>query len=469
MRSSRSVLRSGRALQREGASRAPKSKDWLIESTVVAYILLWGFEGAIRKWVPGTETVLYVARDALLLGVFVWLTVTTKNKRANSAWFWAFSLLFMFLGGIHIIQGISAPVTAVNGARAFIAPLMLLAFVQVFRTERLVKLMLAAVVAVAIANVPITMLQVLSAPDAFINKDVGSDVAGFVNTGGIVRPSGTFSAPAGFAAMIPVTLAASLAALMLKSLPRWLCASSLVGVLLMASLSGARSAALGAIAVLVAYAWIQLRQGKASALVSLAISGATLWLVYEVATGLFPQVLQSFSDRIAQASAAEDAGSRLLESSLGFLSLAAEPLGSGLGQLSSAAILTGNSQQWVETENGRWVAEIGVLGVLLAVTRLVAGVVALAILVVGDVRQSPHQRIFVGVLALQLLVGSVNQIPSHQGAFAIVVALVLLCAGQSKDSEPDIETATQRSARRIGRSRELRTSRSRRRVRLEIS
>ena len=187
----------------------PRGSDRLVTAAVLVYMHLWVLEGAIRKWIPGSEQIMYVARDALLIGAIVMLGLGSARRARSAPMFWGATLFLGVLISVQVMLGrTSLPIAAI-GLRSYFAPLLLAYVVWCYPVRSLWQRIMIIVAAYAPIQAAVTIAQVLSPARSIINKQVGSDTAYFVNDG-IVRASGTYSAPSGLTLYVPLALAASL-------------------------------------------------------------------------------------------------------------------------------------------------------------------------------------------------------------------------------------------------------------------
>jgi len=401
---------------------------------VTLYILLWGFEGAVRKWVPGLDSTFYVARDAFILVALLAVALLSSRARRQPYLVWIFMLVMLVVACTSVIGGNPLAV-GVIGIRSYVAPLLLVGFISLVDKRNLVVAAVRAVCVVAVVNLPLTIAQVLSSPAAVINKQVGDGTAYFVNPGDVVRASGTFSSPLGHTQMLPLALAASLVALNSKVVSKSVALPTLFAVAVMTILSGSRGAVVSDVIVIVAYLYIMVALGTFRSLgVAVAFTTVIAGVVAATAS-FFPTVVDSFLLRVDQASKAEDVSGRVLGSTFDFLTMQFTIMGSGPGAASTAAQNLGIGLA-VENDMPRWVTELGVLGFVLAIARLCIGVWLVWIILRGPRKSSMLSLPFAAVLAPVMLTGVITLTPSSQGAFAIALAMFILGRGSGPADSP---------------------------------
>ncbi|GAA1469892.1 hypothetical protein [Microbacterium thalassium] len=388
------------------------------------YVGLWCFEGAVRKWVPGTGTVMYVFRDAVLMITFVSLLWAGHWRARRTGWFWALALVAAVMTALQVIGGSLSLGAATAGVRSYLAPLMLLAFLLAFPPRRPVFVVTVVVAIALMANLPLVIVQVLSAPDSVVNQEIGGEAAYFVNPGEVVRPSGTFSAPIGLVGLAGLGAALGLAGTESKVIPRWVAIACVVAAVTLTALSGARTAVILVMVVVAAFVWMLIRRGSFSSLLGLAAMAALIAATIWIAGTLFPGVIDSFSDRVELASQAEETDARILGGILGYAEGPLTLFGAGAGAGSSAAFLALGSTVVIETESQKWVYELGVVGFLLATARLVVVAGVLTYILVGAGKAPAHVVTVGALFSATLLIGGVTQQPSTQGVFAIMLILL---------------------------------------------
>jgi hypothetical protein len=418
-------MQTGRARPTEPGSSRGVSR--VVVFTVLVYVMLWGIEGAVRKWVPGTETAFYILRDVFVFGALVILHLASSGRRANVAWFWTTLVLLGVVTAVHVVVGLTTLTNGVVGLRSYIAPLLLLSFVLCVREVRLLRTIGFATCVIALVNLPVTILQVLSPPAAAVNKGVGTEFAYFVNPGDIVRPSGTFSAPAGHTALLPLALAVALGGLISGRIPRPLAICTIVSVSTMTLLSGSRGAAIGVLLVFLVFVASQVRRSTRNA-AGWAVGAAAILVPAIWAVSIaFPAVIRSFSDRVEAAGRSEDFGLRLFEVAFGMYTAPFSIVGDGIGSRGNVAVArSGTRDAWVESDIGRTVAELGVLGFGIANLRILLAAAALSAILFFAKRYGIRAVLLLSVLAPTLLFGSIHTFPTSQGAFSILASLLFL-------------------------------------------
>lgn len=415
-------------------STVSERRDRMISVAVLVYTNLWVVEGALRKWVPGTESPLYVARDVLFIGIIVLAAILapTTARRGVGFIFWTFVAAFSLVVALQLINGASAPALALIGARSLIGPAFVLYVAIRYPVRGLWERVAKTVVIYAPVQALITVLQVSSPASAPINLIMGGEEVGLGTANGVVRASGTFSAPAGLTLFVPVAIACSLYFIFRArdSRQRRWGVTGLCATLLVVALGGSRGAVVAALLVLAVCLLRVLAEGSLRG-ISLAFGliiliGAVLLIV----ATLFPTVVEAFGIRVQVASEAEDPWQRWLRF-FAFMDYPITALGEGIGIHSNAAGAFLTTVKWLESENVRWVAELGFLGVVLVLARITCGV-ALILWAAIRFRNANLMSVLASVVIINvLLAGSISTQPTYQGQIAI---LALLAIGSSIDS-----------------------------------
>jgi hypothetical protein len=396
---------------------------------IVGYVALWIVEGAFRKWVPGTDTLFYVARDVFAVLVLVWLASSRTVAVRRLPW-WAVGvvgLLGVWLALQYLEPGSPSPTILLFGLRSYIAPFLFAVLCLKYATRWTLGHVTGLIAATIPFELAVTVLQVLSPPTAFINVQVGGSPNAFVNGGEVVRATGTFSAPLGFTVYLLIALVVALSwTVRIDRRGRgWLLVAVVLGAV---ALSGARGAVLNSAVLIAVYLLYSLAQGTGRSLGRVVGLAALLVVALIAVQALLPEVLASFITRFNDASVDEDSGSRLTDWFFGYLGQAPTLLGEGMGARSNAGIALGSTAGWIENDSLRWVAELGVLGYLFSLARSVAAIV-LAIQTVLRLRRDTAEATLVrGALVVLLALGSVNETPMNEGGFGILLGALVLCS-----------------------------------------
>lgn len=415
---------------------------------VITYVVLWIYEGAVRKWIPGAATSFYVLRDVLLVAQVIFLVLSPARRVRTAPWFATLALPILVVT-IGQVFSDSLPLdVAILGLRSYLSPLLFVSLVVVYGEARLLQPILKTVMIAIPVQLGVCVAQVLSPPQSVINAQVGSDAASFINFG-VVRPSGTFSAPAGLATFVPVALSLALFCFASWSLRgRWVGLLGGMGCLLLTAISGSRGIVLNVTMVVVVYGIGSLFSWRRKSGLPFASIAALVIACGSVASLVFASVLDSFFLRFADASRSEDPLKRLIDQTIGFLEYPATLWGSGAGSRSQAGIAAGSGLQWLEVDSERWVAELGVIGIALAVVRIGS-----VLLLVGAIPRMIQRENWLFVLVAAsflptLASGSLTQTPSAQAGGAVAVALLVLSTLEKSPLPPATANA-QRAVQQV--------------------
>lgn len=429
-----------------------RSGQRLVNFCALTYVHLWVLEGAVRKWIPGTGNVLYVLRDVLIIIFLVALLVSTVKAAHRAALWWGAALAIVLLASTQVVIGNVGVGVAAVGLRSYLAPSLLPLLVWVYGGRSLLPRLTRTVSFYLLIQALIVVPQVLSPASSWINREVESDAASFVNFG-TVRASGTFSSPSGLSIFVPLAIAVTLCLIGSRTAARApaLPYAALIAGLLTAVVSGSRGALLAVGIVLAVFAVGSLAtrdSGRTESRSPLLPVGLLLVGVAYGATTFLPGVIDSFASRFENAATSENAGERILEQMFGFLDWPVTLLGAGVGLHSQAGIAVGSSGGWIETESTRWVAELGVAGLVLVLAKLSLA----AGLTLASLRwRSASPRLFLAVSAAfvpTLLWGQPSQTPTQQAATGVALSLLILAHRYAPPTlHPESDSETSRSRR----------------------
>lgn len=412
------------------SNTAPPSRAISHRSVVlvtILYVHLWVVEGAIRKWVPGTEQLMYVARDAVIvLAIGTAALFFGANMRRSGLPPWLAALVITVLSAAQVMVGLIPLDVGLVGLRSYIAPILLLSFLWCFGAPDILERIVRVILLYGPVQLIVSVLQVLSSKTDWINKQVGSDVAYFVN-GQVVRASGTFSAPAGLTLFVPLCFALSLWALHCNSRPlRILAIIALASSIAVTVVSGARGTVLAVSIVLFVYVLFKIATLDTSAV--RAVVGILVFaggIAYS-SIALFPTVFASFIARFENAAQGEDSSERVFNQTFDFLWTPMTVLGDGVGAHSQAGLALGAEGPWIEIESVRWVAELGLIGWTLALLRIIFCLIVPLLIILLWRRNGLFASLVFACLGPVILYGQITQFPSAQAFCSVCLALVLL-------------------------------------------
>lgn len=395
----------------------------------LTYVHLWILEGAFRKWIPQLDSAFYFARDGILiLGIAVVFVLygPPTYRRWVSYILWALVSVWAILLAIQVTQ-LDVPIlVGVAGVRNYIAPILLPILVARDGFGSLVPRLFRTIALYGPVQAALTLVQVSSPRTAWINIQTGGDEAFFTTAGGIVRASGTFSAPAGLILFATLCLIAGLVITSGKSeVSPWLGWLAIVSAIVLIAIGGSRGAVFAAAFVLVAWfchTAIVMRPRQVLVMVAVfAVGTAAGWAVINAV----PAVFDAFVMRFVNASQDENTVQRLGRAVFGFNDQPIPFLGGGAGIYSSIGIALGSGKSWIEVDSTRWVAELGFVGFALAWLRVLLAAALAASIVLGSRRSPLSSSLSAAGLIQVLLFGSITTQPSTQGYFGILLVIFL--------------------------------------------
>ncbi|MGO4859422.1 hypothetical protein [Arthrobacter sp. 2MCAF14] len=399
----------------------------LVVVITVLYVHLWIIEGAIRKWVPGTEQALYVARDGLtIVGLVLAILLPGVHKKRSGISIWIFALSLSLLCGLQVVIGIAPINVSLVGLRSYLAPFLLVYAIWCYGTKDLLSKISRIIIFYGPVELAVSAVQVLSTKTAWINKEVGTEAAYFVN-GTVVRASGTFSAPAGLTLFIPLCLAISL--WLLHGADRKSKIPSIVALssaMIVTVISGARGTVLAVVIILLAYIAFQAWTMNLSGLKSIFLISTFGILIFWSALAAFPEVFSSFVARFDSAAQSEDSSGRVLTQILSFATAPVSIAGDGAGTHSMAGIALGAVGPWIETESLRWVAELGFFGWMLGFLRIISCVVFLFQIFLAPREHALRAALLCACVIPVVLYGQITQFPSAQAFFSVGLSMFIL-------------------------------------------
>ena len=403
----------------------------------IGYVHLYFLEGAIRKWIPGTENFMYVFRDIFLFLALLYAMITFRRnpswrqfKSKLPVWFTLFAITLVLWTIVQLFVGRVTPIVAIFGLRSYLAPLLLAFFAVSYCSSRPFIRILRLISWYSLVQLPLVIAQVLSAPGSLINTEVYSESAYFINNG-VVRASGLFSAPAGLANFSLLGLATGLYLYSQTNLKK-LGLAGIAANLATVALGGSRLAVLGAVICLgstLVFSFFSSSAQSRKKISTLLLLPMAIWIGAAYAA---PQVLEAFQQRFEDASHSEDSALRILTQTFGFLSVDYSLLGNGIGANSQAGLALGSNAYWVEWDSTRWVIELGILGMIIAFVRISAFVYLTAKSFVLVRSGNLNMFLFIPPLIALLSYGQITQFPSNQALFGILLLLTIFATERGR-------------------------------------
>jgi hypothetical protein len=413
-------------------------------------LVLWFFEGAVRKWGPSPlQQPLFFVRDPLVLYIYwlSWRASKSPQSRVLAAYqtlasCYAVAVSVGALMAVVVRQ--QDPIVALYGWRMYVLPIFLPVCVSRLGDDSWITTFRTCIFALTPFLGLLSLAQVGASANSWLNKSLIEGANILTTSRGVVRATSTFTSPAGHS--VAVTLI--IAALLMRDPPgtrarsKWLvgcCSFIAVGLV---AISGSRLILLNSAIVVCAYLAHSLATSPLRFLrTSLGIASASA-IGYGLAHWLAAPVLLAFGQRIAEAQR-DTPGSRVLSAATSWLEVYnhAPSIGFGPGSLARGGVsLAGSS--WVENELARQLFEVGALFFpFLFVARL--GIVSW--LVVCALRYSstwrgPSLVVLAGAAIPAIGWGQVTGQGSINGFAWLVLSLIAILVSTSVSSRPNMST-----------------------------
>lgn len=350
---------------------------------VQAALVLVVLEGAIRKWlVPGSQDLVYFAKDALLIGCYLGFLTSPARQRLGTLVPPAIIASLVggaALGALQIFNpNLPNLLVGILGFKAYFlyAPLLWVvpaAFDTDVELARFLKRYLVLAIPVGL----LALAQFRSPADSALNVYARGAAGVYATTFGTssqVRVTGTFSYISGYSSYvlaIAILVLAVLAATRWRLKGNWIAYGALGLTLLGMLMTGSRGPVFMLVLLLPLYGWLSLarERDQASAMGRLLLG---LGLIAMLLNYVGSDAIEAFYGRAAGAT---DLGSRLATPFLGPMK-SLEPAGVagfGIGATHQTAAAVTKSlvpYSWMrghmlEDEPGRIMLELGIVGFLL--------------------------------------------------------------------------------------------------------
>jgi hypothetical protein len=403
------------------------------------YLVILITEGIFRKWIQIFPFDLFYFLRDLIGFLFCLRLLTSPRFRIHAG-----AKIFIYQSAIPLISIAIFYATVVRnvplsvalfGARNYLS-LLPIGFILLYleNTEEVFQRLYSVFISSLSFQFPVVVLQVLSGPDAFINKTGWDQGASLFTSGQVVRPPGTFTNALGLGYYLLICYGLVLGARIRQfrnvreANVNTLAFFSIVG---MSALAGSRTVILGLALTTILYLMLQLKshfsqvsstvvRWRVSPILSVFLILSTVTILYKLV-----DVIDAFAYRIRyQTEGSSGTLSRVLESIFGYHIEDLTWFGSGIGTRHQSAIALGWIQPWVENETIRWSAELGIFGFVLVVGRQF-WVAKIAFL---EFFQKPSIHYFAPIVFVSLgpiLLSGVSTQPSVQGLSAVLIGLLL--------------------------------------------
>jgi hypothetical protein len=177
------------------------------------FLLLLIYDGALRKWVlPSAEQLLFIAKDALLLGLLVYALLNRPRQINASMQPAAWTLLLLYAAWVLLETGnlnLPSVLVGIWGLKAHLlyASLILLLPLAFGNLDDLFRWLVKAYPWVVVPVCALAFVQLASPADSFINQSLkgGTEGTAYFGEEGLVRVTGTFSYISGMGAFVQAT------------------------------------------------------------------------------------------------------------------------------------------------------------------------------------------------------------------------------------------------------------------------
>ena len=340
------------------------------------FLLLLIYDGALRKWlVPGAEQILFIAKDALLLALLLYVALGHRRK-GPAVMQPTVRLLFMLYAVWVVLEvaNLALPNLLVGlwGLKSHLlyASLILLLPLAFQRLDDVLQLLVKIYPWVVIPVCVLAFAQLAAPADSFINQQVRGGIEGIAYFGdaGLVRVTGTFSYITGMAVFVQVTTLLG-AALFLGGARSRLFLVGLGFALAAVPATGSR----GVVAVVMVGTVILLLSALVSRLIGLRTAlrmGVVLAILMTISLFAQDTAWEAFAQRAESSRGDENRAFTAITNAFshfdtaGFLGF-----GSGAANAGAAALANGVPPfSWFpagttfEEESGRLMLELGLLG-----------------------------------------------------------------------------------------------------------
>ena len=353
-----------------------KINDLRVDSIFLWKLLLlsWIYLGFFRYVFPQISTPLYFIHDLLIVVIFLKFRAKEINLRHILAWLILASLMiyqfFSYIFGNVTLVGF------VQGINLYCLGMLL--FVSTENNDLRLRAMNFTSI-IEISMLPNFILAVLQVPlkIPYFQKSTLTDLGHLNSSDGYIRAYGTFTSTAGFTLYLSVIFAYCLTNLNRTS--RFKGIFLQLVALSMLVMSQSRTALVIVIFQYIIYALILQRTANDFSLQPFTPNrkkvrlGRVLILIIAFLIFILPDTLRAFSNRISQASRAENSISRLLDQQFSWLNYVDYGLvGDGLASHTIGVVgYLNSSHLWIEKDLERIFAESGlVLGLFIILFRL---------------------------------------------------------------------------------------------------
>jgi len=410
-------------------------EDIAIYRFIKLYILLLVFEGIFRKWIQIVPVdVFYFLRD--LIGfVFcfkLFLFSRIKMYEGSRYFFYLMAIVIASCACFVAVTIQNVPIgVALFGIRNYLSLLIIAFILSYLRDFRfLFRTIYRAYIYCFFIQLPIIVLQVLSGPEAFINKTSWDLGASLFTSGEVVRPPGTFTNALGLGYFLLTCLGLVLSNNLkggkstTETNLNYIAFICIVGI---SAIAGSRTLIFGLFVTLFIYFVFRITKNPLSFSAKVSVSPllrlftllGTLFALYKLIN-----VINAFFYRLQyQTEGSQGTLNRIIDSIFGYQIESLTWFGSGIGTRHQSAIALGWSQPWVENEILRWSAELGLVGFLLIILRQF-WICKLAVQAFTGKFEGQYLVPIIFVSLGPILLSGLSTQPSVQGASAILIGII---------------------------------------------
>lgn len=177
------------------------------------FLVLLIYDGALRKWVlPSAEQILFIAKDALLLGLLAYVLLHRPRHKKTAMQPTARALLLLYAVWVLLEAGnlnLPNPLVGIWGIKAHLlyASLILLLPLAFSNLDETLRWLVKAYPWITVPVCALAFVQLASPADSFINQQVrgGLEMISYFGESGLVRVTGTFSYITGMGAFVQAT------------------------------------------------------------------------------------------------------------------------------------------------------------------------------------------------------------------------------------------------------------------------
>lgn len=177
------------------------------------FLLLLIYDGALRKWVlPGAEQLLFIAKDALLLGMLGY-ALLNRPRQINASIQPAARALFLLYAAWVLLEAgnlnLPSVLVGIWGLKAHLlyASLILILPLAFSNLDDLFRWLVKIYPWVVVPVCALAFVQLASPADSFINQSLkgGTEGTAYFGEEGLVRVTGTFSYISGMSSFVQAT------------------------------------------------------------------------------------------------------------------------------------------------------------------------------------------------------------------------------------------------------------------------